>query len=145
MISIVNLGVDLPVFLKKNDLKKFAKEICSLESKGTGDLSFVFTDDDYLLEVNKQYLQHDYYTDVITFDYSVDNVVSGDIMISLERIRDNAEQLNNAFESEFFRVCFHGVLHLCGYKDKTKADEKTMREKEDYYINKFVSRETNQS
>lgn len=145
MISIVNLGVDLPVFFKKNDLKKFAKEICSLESKSAGDLSFVFTDDDYLLEVNKQYLQHDYYTDVITFDYSVDNVVSGDIMISLERIRDNAQQLNNAFESEFFRVCFHGVLHLCGYKDKTKADEKTMREKEDYYINKFVSRETNQS
>lgn len=145
MISIVNLGVDLPVFLKKNDLKKFAKEICSLESKSAGDLSFVFTDDDYLLEVNKQYLQHDYYTDVITFDYSVDKVVSGDIMISLERIRDNAQQLNNALESEFFRVCFHGVLHLCGYKDKTKADEKTMREKEDYYINKFVSRETNQS
>jgi len=145
MISIVNLGVDLPVFLKKNDLKKFAKEICLLESKAAGDLSFVFTDDDYLLEVNKQYLQHDYYTDVITFDYSVGNVVSGDIMISLERIRDNAQQLSNEFESEFFRVCFHGVLHLCGYKDKSNADEKTMRAKEDYYLKLFVSRETNQS
>jgi len=145
MISIVNLGVNLPVFLKKNDLKKFAKEICLLESKAAGDLSFVFTDDDYLLEVNKQYLQHDYYTDVITFDYSVGNVVSGDIMISLERIRDNAQQLSIAFESEFFRVCFHGVLHLCGYKDKSNADEKTMRAKEDYYLNRFVSCETNQS
>ena len=145
MISIVNLGVDLPVFLKKNDLKKFAKEICLLESKAAGDLSFVFTDDDYLLEVNKQYLQHDYYTDVITFDYSVGNVVSGDIMISLERIRDNAQQLSNAFESEFFRVCFHGVLHLCGYKDKSNTDEKAMRAKEDYYLKMFVSRETNQS
>lgn len=145
MISIVNLGVDLPVFLKKNDLKKFAKEICSLESKRAGDLCFVFTDDDHLLEVNKQYLQHDYYTDVITFDYSVGNVVSGDIMISLERIRDNAQQLSNAFESEFFRVCFHGVLHLCGYKDKSNTDEKTMRAKEDYYLKMFVSRETNQS
>ena len=145
MISIVNLGVDLPVFLKKNDLKKFAKEICLLESKAAGDLSFVFTDDDYLLEVNKQYLQHDYYTDVITFDYSVGNVVSGDIMISLERIRDNAQQLSIAFESEFFRVCFHGVLHLCGYKDKSNADEKAMRAKEDYYLKMFVSRETNQS
>jgi rRNA maturation RNase YbeY len=145
MISIVNLGVNLPVFLKKNDLKKFAKEICLLESKAAGDLSFVFTDDDYLLEVNKQYLQHDYYTDVITFDYSVGNVVSGDIMISLERIRDNAQQLSNAFEFEFFRVCFHGVLHLCGYKDKSNADEKTMRAKEDYYLNRFVSCETNQS
>lgn len=144
MISIVNLGVDLPVFFKKNNLKKFAKEICLLESKTSGDLSFVFTDDDYLLEVNKQYLQHDYYTDVITFDYSVENMVSGDIMISLDRVYDNAQQLNCVFETEFYRVCFHGILHLCGYKDKSKSDEKIMREKEDYYLNRFVSRETNQ-
>lgn len=144
MISIVNLGVDLPGFFKKNDLKKFAKEICLLESKTSGDLSFVFTDDDYLLEVNKQYLQHDYYTDVITFDYSEENKVSGDIMISLERVYDNAQQLNCVFETEFYRVCFHGILHLCGYKDKSKSDEKIMREKEDYYLNRFVSRETNQ-
>jgi rRNA maturation RNase YbeY len=144
MISIVNLGVGLPGFFKKNDLKKFAKEICLLESKTSGDLSFVFTDDDYLLEVNKQYLQHDYYTDVITFDYSEENKVSGDIMISLERVYDNAQQLNCVFETEFYRVCFHGILHLCGYKDKSKSDEKIMREKEDYYLNRFVSRETNQ-
>ncbi|MFM7644692.1 MAG: rRNA maturation RNase YbeY [Sphingomonadales bacterium] len=145
MTTVVNLGVNLPLFLKKNDLKRFAREICFLESKRIGDLSFVFTDDDYLLEVNKRFLQHDYYTDVITFDYGVSPVVSGDVMISLERVRDNAQQLGCAFELEFFRVCFHGVLHLCGYKDKTKTDEKTMRQKEDQYLKMFVSRETNQS
>jgi rRNA maturation RNase YbeY len=113
------------------------------ESKNIGDLSFVFTDDDYLLEVNKQFLDHDYYTDVITFDYSVADVISGDIMISLDRVMDNAKQLNCSFEAELYRVCFHGVLHLCGYKDKTPSDENTMRSKEDFYLNRFVSRETN--
>jgi len=145
MTTVVNLGVNLPAFLKKNDLKRFARQICLLESKKIGELSFVFTGDDYLLEVNKQFLQHDYYTDVITFDYGVNSVVSGDVMISLERVEDNAQQLGCAFESEFFRVCFHGVLHLCGYKDKSAMDEKTMRQKEDYYLKMFVSRETNQS
>jgi len=145
MIQIINLGVRIPSFISKKSLKEYLKSLASTEDKQLKDLSVVFTDDDYLLEVNKQYLNHDYYTDVITFDYSVGNVVSGDIMISLERIRDNAQQLSNAFESEFFRVCFHGVLHLCGYKDKSNADEQTMRAKEDYYLKMFVSRETNQS
>ena len=143
MTSIVNLGVSLPSFLKKKDLKLFAKEICLAESKNIGDLSFVFTDDDYLLEVNKQFLDHDYYTDVITFDYTVSDAISGDIMISLDRVMDNAKQLNCSFEAELYRVCFHGVLHLCGYKDKTPSDEKIMRSKEDFYLNRFVSRETN--
>lgn len=144
MTTIVNLGIKLPAFFKKNDLKKFAKEICLSEQKAPGDLSFVFTDDDYLLEVNKQFLQHDYYTDVITFDYTEGARVSGDIMISLDRIQDNASAMNSSFEQEFYRVCFHGVLHLCGYKDKTKIDEALMRSKEDYYLSRFVSRETNQ-
>jgi rRNA maturation RNase YbeY len=92
--------------------------------------------------VNKQYLNHDYFTDVITFDYSSFPEVSGDVMISLDRVKDNAQSLNQSFELEFYRVVFHGVLHLCGYKDKSEADEKEMRAKEDYYINRFVSRET---
>ena len=84
MTSVVNLGTNLPNFLKKNDLKRFAKEICLNEGKLLGDLSYVFTNDDYLLEVNQQFLQHDYYTDVITFDYSTEGVVSESLDLHLE-------------------------------------------------------------
>jgi len=142
MTTIVNLGVKIPSFVSKKDLKEAVKNLAIQEGKVLKDLSLVFTDDDYLLEVNKQYLNHDYFTDVITFDYSSFPEVSGDVMISLDRVKDNAQSLNQSYELEFYRVVFHGVLHLCGYKDKTDADAKVMRAKEDLYINRFVSRET---
>lgn len=143
MTTIINLGVKLPSFVSKKDLKQAVKSLVLNEGKSLKDLSLVFTDDDYLLEVNKQYLNHDYFTDVITFDYSNFPDVSGDVMISLDRVKDNALSMNLAFEQEFYRVVFHGVLHLCGYKDKSKDDVVIMREKEDFYIQRFVSRETN--
>lgn len=142
MTTIVNLGVKIPSFVSKKDLKEAVKNLAIQEGKVLKDLSLVFTDDDYLLEVNKQYLNHDYFTDVITFDYSSFPEVSGDVMISLDRVKDNAQSLNQSYELEFYRVVFHGVLHLCGYKDKTDADIKVMRAKEDFYINRFVSHET---
>lgn len=143
MTTIINLGVKLPSFVSKKDLKQAVKSLVLNEGKSLKDLSLVFTDDDYLLEVNKQYLNHDYFTDVITFDYSDFPEVSGDVMISLDRVKDNAISMNLAFEQEFYRVVFHGMLHLCGYKDKSKEDVVLMREKEDFYIHRFVSRETN--
>lgn len=143
MTTIINLGVKLPSFVSKKDLKQAVKSLVLNEGKSLKDLSLVFTDDDYLLEVNKQYLNHDYFTDVITFDYSDFPEVSGDVMISLDRVKDNALSMNLAFEQEFYRVVFHGMLHLCGYKDKSKEDVVLMREKEDFYIHRFVSRETN--
>jgi probable rRNA maturation factor len=143
MTTIINLGVKLPSFVSKKDLKQAVKNLVLNEGKSLKDLSLVFTDDDYLLEVNKQYLNHDYFTDVITFDYSDFPEVSGDVMISLDRVKDNALSMNLAFEQEFYRVVFHGILHLCGYKDKSKEDVVLMREKEDFYIHRFVSRETN--
>jgi len=143
MIQIINLGVKIPSFISKKSLKEYLKSLASTEDKQLKDLSVVFTDDDYLLEVNKQYLNHDYYTDVITFDYSVDNHVSGDIMISLPRVKENAESLKVSYEEELYRVVFHGLLHLCGYKDKTPSDEQLMRSKENIYLGMFVSRETN--
>ena len=143
MTTIINLGVKLPSFVSKRDLKQAVKNLVINEGKSLKDLSLVFTDDDYLLEVNKQYLNHDYFTDVITFDYSNFPEVSGDVMISLDRVEDNALSMNLAYEHEFYRVVFHGVLHLCGYKDKSKDDVLVMREKEDFYIQRFVSRETN--
>ncbi|MEY4893593.1 MAG: rRNA maturation RNase YbeY [Bacteroidota bacterium] len=142
MTTIVNLGVKIPSFVSKKDLKEAVKNLVLNEGKFLKDLSLVFTDDDYLLEVNKQYLNHDYFTDVITFDYSSFPEVSGDVMISLDRVKDNAQSLSQSFELEFYRVVFHGVLHLCGYKDKSEADVKEMRAREDFYINRFVSRET---
>lgn len=142
MTTIVNLGVKIPNFVSKRELKEAVKDLTIQEGKILKDLSLVFTDDDYLLEVNKQYLNHDYFTDVITFDYSSFPEVSGDVMISLDRVKDNAQSLDQSFELEFYRVVFHGVLHLCGYKDKTEADAKLMRSKEDFYIQRFVSRET---
>ena len=143
MTTIINLGVKLPSFVSKKDLKQAVKSLVLNEGKYLKDLSLVFTDDYYLLEVNKQYLNHDYFTDVITFDYSDFPEVSGDVMISLDRVKDNALSMNLAFEQEFYRVVFHGMLHLCGYKDKIKEDVVLMREKEDFYIHRFVSRETN--
>ncbi|MFM7006799.1 MAG: rRNA maturation RNase YbeY [Flavobacteriales bacterium] len=143
MIQIINLGVKIPGFISKKTLKTQLKTLAISEEKELKDLSIVFTDDDYLLEVNKQYLNHDYYTDVITFDYSSGAVVSGDIMISLPRVKENAETLKVSFEEELHRVVFHGLLHLCGYKDKSASDEKMMRTKENKYLDLFVSRETN--
>lgn len=98
--------------------------------------------DNELLEYNKEYLKHNYYTDIITFDYTEPGVVSGDLLISIDRVRDNASSLSQSFINELHRVCVHGVLHLLGYKDKTPEDQKDMRAKEDFYLNKYVSRET---
>lgn len=106
-------------------------------------ISIIFCSDEELLEMNKQYLQHDYYTDIITFDYSEeDEYLMGDLFISIDRIIDNAKHLNVEYLTELKRVCVHGVLHLCGYKDKSPSEELEMREKEEYYLIKFVSRET---
>ena len=143
MIQIINLGVKIPGFISKTTLKQNLKTLARSEGKALKDISVVFTDDDYLLEVNKQYLNHDYYTDVITFDYSVFPEVSCDIMISLDRVKENADTLSVSFQEELNRVVYHGLLHLCGYKDKSAADEKLMRKKENYYLELFVSRETN--
>lgn len=104
------------------------------ELKVSGDISVVFCSDDYLLEMNKQYLDHDYYTDIITFDYVENNVISGDLFISIDRIAENAEKFNTTLLKELYRVVFHGVLHLVGYKDKTENEAKLMREKENYYL-----------
>ena len=104
------------------------------EGYSAQDINFIFTSDEYLLDLNKKYLNHDYYTDVITFDYGEKKGVGGDVFISLERIRDNAKVLKVNNIKEINRVLAHGVLHLCGYKDKTKSDKVLMTSKEDYYL-----------
>ncbi len=110
------------------------ENIIHSEQKKTGEINYIFCDDEYLLKVNQDFLQHDYYTDIITFDYVKGKMISGDIFVSLPRILDNACSLSKEFDSELHRVLAHGILHLCGYKDKTEEEVQLMRSKEDFYL-----------
>ncbi|WP_282122565.1 rRNA maturation RNase YbeY [Algibacter mikhailovii] len=101
------------------------------------EINYVFCDDDYLLKLNVEFLNHDTLTDIISFDYSVGRLIQGDIFISVERVADNAKDYEVEFNTELNRVIIHGVLHYCGYKDKTKEEANVMREKENYYLNQL--------
>ena len=118
-------------------LKDSIEKLILNEEKKVGNINYIFCDDEYLLKVNQDFLNHDYYTDIITFDYVKGKTISGDIFISLPRISENASTLSSSFEKELLRVLAHGVLHLCGYKDKSDEEQKEMRAKEDFYINLF--------
>ena len=113
---------------------KWLSAVIRSEGKKEGEINFIYCDDDYLINLNQQYLHHDTLTDIITFDYSVGNELHGDVFVSVERVRDNAGDFKVTFEEELKRVMVHGVLHLCGYKDKSKKDEEQMRVKEDEKI-----------
>ena len=119
------------------DYTKWLEEIILSEEKKLGDINYIFCDDEYLLKINQDYLQHDYYTDIITFDSVKGKTISGEIFVSLQRISDNASTLSKNYEEELRRVMAHGILHLCGYKDKSEAEEQEMRSKEDFYIAKY--------
>ena len=141
MISYDFLNEEIPVF----DPEFFVlalPELISMEGKEVGDISLVFCSDEQLLLINKKHLDHDYYTDVITFDYTLQNFISGDVFVSVDRVRENAMEYKTTFHVEMCRVVFHGTLHLCGYNDKTEQEILEMRAKEELYINHFVSRET---
>ena len=117
--------------IKKRNVSAWIKKVAELHGKKVGDLSYLFCSDDHILEVNREYLQHDYYTDIITFDYTEEDVISGDMVISVDTIATNAEKFNTSFESEFFRVVIHGVLHLCGINDKGPGEREIMEKHED--------------
>lgn len=107
------------------------------ENKNLGEIGFVFCDDAFLLNLNQEYLQHDTFTDIISFDYSFGNTLQGEIYISTERVKENAEKYDTSFENELRRVMVHGVLHLCGYKDKTTEEKEKMKQKEDEKLQLF--------
>ncbi len=141
MISFEFINVEVPEL--SLELFSFWLEDCiQNEGKSTGEITVIFCSDEHLLSMNRQYLDHDYYTDIITFDYTEDDVVSGDLFISIERVYDNALLLSVPSVTELKRVCVHGVLHLCGYGDKSAEESRLMRAKEDYYLDKYVSRGT---
>jgi probable rRNA maturation factor len=121
----------------RNDLKQFIQSIFKQEGKKLSHLTYVFCSDEYLLDINRQHLNHDFYTDIITFDLSSTSAITGEIYISTDRVRDNARQLDTLLNEELHRVIFHGALHLCGYRDKTRTEQKEMRKKEDLYLNLY--------
>ena len=127
-------------FLLENKLvlKRWLTAVIREEQKEVGGLSFIFCSDDYLLDINRRFLKHDYYTDVITFDYSEGNLIGGDIFISVDTVRVNANEYRQTFENELYRVIVHGVLHLCDYKDHSEEEKQQMRDKEDYYLAKLA-------
>ena len=114
---------------------RWLKMVVESEIKKMGDLSIIFCSDNFILDVNMRYLQHDYFTDIITFDYCEGNTISGDLFISIDSVRENALFYGATFEDELDRVMVHGVLHLLGYDDHTPEETAVMREKENYYVN----------
>lgn len=133
MISYYSEGVDFT--LKGKALNnKWLRLVAESEIRRIGDVAVIFCSDNYILDINLKYLQHDYFTDIITFDYSEGDKLSGDLFISIDSVRDNAVHYGVEFEEELYRVIVHGILHLIGYDDHTASQQKEMRVKEDYYL-----------
>ena len=142
MIEIQNISEFKQPFSEQN-IDTIIDLILQEETKKQkGAICIVFCNDKQLLKINQEYLQHDFFTDIITFDYSEENTISGDLTISLERVKENAIRFKTTYFIELLRVIIHGVLHLCGYKDKRSLEKILMRFKENLYLNNFVSRET---
>jgi rRNA maturation RNase YbeY len=118
-------------------ISSWLSEVIVSEGKKEGEINYIFCDDEYLFKINLEYLNHDTLTDIISFDYSVGNELNGDIFVSVERVQDNANDFKVSFIEELKRVLVHGILHYCGYKDKTKQDERVMRAKEDEKLAMF--------
>ena len=125
---------------KKKEVKLLIANIFKQEGKELQYIDYIFCSDEYLLNINRSFLHHDYYTDIITFDLSENKGIIGEVYISADRVKDNAITLQSTFFQEMLRVIFHGALHLCGYKDKKKSEITLMRQKEDYYLRSFEKR-----
>ena len=125
MITYNSEGVRMPK-IKKRDTSAWIKAVAASYGRKVGEIGYLFVDDEKILEVNREYLGHDYYTDVITFDYDEDDTVSGDIVISLDTVRSNAQLFGKTYEDELYRVIIHGILHLCGINDKGPGEREIM-------------------
>jgi len=125
-ISYIAEGVTRPK-LKFRTISLWLKQIIKKYNRIPGDLTYIYCNDEYLKEINIRYLKHDYYTDIVTFDYCSDEIISGDMIISLDRVKENSVLFNNNFTDELLRVMVHGLLHLLGYLDSTESEKETMR------------------
>jgi rRNA maturation RNase YbeY len=136
MISFQNLSISFKL-KEKTKIKLWIKTIIDKEKHTLGTINYMFCNDDELLEINLKHLNHNTLTDIITFDYTEDKKISSDIFISVDRVLENAKKFEVTFEEELRRVMIHGVLHLCGYKDKSKPDAELMRKKENWALKLF--------
>ncbi|MGM9736913.1 MAG: rRNA maturation RNase YbeY [Candidatus Cryptobacteroides sp.] len=133
MISYYFQDIDFK-FNKRRLNNQWLRMVAESEIRRIGDVNIIFCSDNYILDVNLKYLQHDYFTDIITFDYSEKNILSGDLFISIDSVRENSVLYNSDFDEELHRVIVHGILHLIGYDDHTDEEQKVMRQKENYYL-----------
>ena len=129
-----------PWLTRRTDLKKYIQSIFKKEGKKLETLNCIFCSDKDLLKINRKYLKHDFYTDIITFDLSENGAVKAEIYISIDRVSENARKLGVSFKSELHRVIFHGILHICGFNDKTKGEKTKMREREEVYLAKYLKK-----
>ncbi|MCI7614491.1 MAG: rRNA maturation RNase YbeY [Bacteroidales bacterium] len=130
MISYNTVNVKMPA-IRRRDTSAWVKAVAASYGKKVGEIAYIFVDDEEILRVNREYLQHDYYTDIITFDYTEGNTISGDLFISLDTVRTNAEQFDKPYDEELHRVIIHGILHLCGINDKGPGEREIMEAAED--------------
>jgi len=124
--------------IDQNRITDWINQVAISHGKKTGEINYIFCSDSKILEINNQYLHHNYYTDIITFDYSEQIQISGDIYIGIETVESNAKMLGYSYESELNRVIIHGILHLCGFKDKTPESEKRMHQEEDDALKLYI-------
>ena len=136
MIQYVAEGVKMPLIVKSN-INRWIKDTAAGYDRKVGDIAYVFCSDEKILEINQQYLNHDYYTDIITFDYTDNSIISGDIFISVDTVKSNSEELNVSFDLELKRILIHGILHLCGQDDKTPETKSEMTKKENLALEKY--------
>ena len=138
MITYSNEGVSMPK-IKRRKITAWIKDVAASYNRQVGEVGYLFCNDEKILEVNQQYLGHDYYTDIITFDYDEGNVINGDIVISLDTVRSNAAQQGTAYMDELHRVIIHGILHLCGINDKAPGEREIMEAAENKALELFRS------
>ena len=136
MIQYIAENIKQPP-LQKQKINNWIKETAALYDKKVGQIAYIFCSDERILEVNKQYLNHDYFTDIITFDYSEGSVISGDLFISLDTVLSNSREFGDSFETELLRILIHGVLHLCGQDDKTPESRIEMTKKENLALERY--------
>ena len=141
MINLFFEDVEVPG-LDSEFFASWLSRVCAFEDRSLNEVNLIFCSDEHLLEMNRTHLDHDYYTDIITFDYCEDDLITGDLFISIDRVEENASNESVSFTNELNRVVVHGVLHLIGYKDKSEEEERVMRAKEDWALGLIVSRET---
>ena len=130
MISYNTVNVKMPA-IRRRDTSAWVKAVAASYGKKVGEIAYIFVDDEEILRVNREYLQHDYYTDIITFDYTEGDTISGDLFISLDTVRTNAEQFDKPYDEELHRVIIHGILLLCGINDKGPGEREIMEAAED--------------